>query len=87
MAACDNLYGNREEWQELRDFLSKNNSDALVFMKSQPKEGEEIRICYIADIQDYLIENCPLDWVKERLSENFCVQRMILGRAHHERDI
>ena len=26
MAACDNLYGNKEEWKELHDFLLETQS-------------------------------------------------------------
>jgi len=85
MAACDNLYGNRKEWQELHDFLYRTKPEWIKrYMRQQPNQDEYIRICYIADIQEYLIENCPLEWVRERLNENFEVQRIICGRAHHE---
>lgn len=86
MAACDNLYGNREEWKELYDFLIETHPDYINdYMRDQPEDDEENRICYIADIQEWLYENCPLTWVKERLKENFSIQKFILGKAHHER--
>lgn len=86
MAACDNLYGNKKEWEELRDFLLENNPKAFYYMNPKPiEEDEEVRICYIPDIQAWLIKNCPLKWVQERLNENFDIQRMICGEAHHER--
>ncbi len=85
MAACDNLYGNSEQWQELHDFLSTNRPKYLKHMREKPDDNDEIvRICYIADIQKFLIEKCPLEWVKDELEENFDVQRMICGKAHHE---
>ncbi len=85
MAACDNLNGNRKEWIELRDFLYANNPYALMYMKPIPKHvTESTLICYIPDIQEWLIENCPFKWVQERLIENFEMQRMILGTAYHE---
>ncbi len=84
MAACDNLYGNAEQWQQLYDFLEKNEPDFLIYMKEKPKDGEFVRICYTASIQDYLIEKCPFDWAKDGLEDNCDVQRMIFGKAHHE---
>lgn len=85
MAGCDNLYGNRKEWKELHDFLSQHSPEGLYFMKEIPDhDDEDVRICYIAEIQKYLIENCPLEWVQERLNDNFDVQRFICGKAHHE---
>lgn len=71
MAACDNLYGNAEQWEELHNFLSENKPEYLKYMYKKPKAGEEIRICYIADIQDWLINNYPSDWLKSELKENF----------------
>ena len=86
MAACDNLYGNKKEWNEFHDFLSQTHPEWIEqYMYSEPEEGNEQRICYIASIQGFLIENCPLDWVKEKLNENFFIQRAILGEAHHEK--
>lgn len=60
MAACDNLYGNKKEWIELRDFLLDNYPKAAWYMNHKPQlEDVHVRICYIADIQEWLIENCP----------------------------
>jgi hypothetical protein len=86
MAACDNLYGNRKEWNELHAFLFQTKPLWIEkYMRKQPTEEDgEVRICYIADIQDWLIENCPLVWVQDRLKGNFDIQRLILGKAHHE---
>ncbi len=85
MAACDNLYGNAEQWQQLFDFLVFNAPENIIYMKEKPARDDEIvRICYIPNIQDFLIEKCPLQWVKDQLEENFEVQRMICGKAHHE---
>lgn len=85
MAACDNIYGNKKEWKELHAFLYKTKPEYIKqCMREEPKDDEEQRICYIADIQGWLIENCPLEWVKERLNDSFDVQRFICGKAHHE---
>ncbi len=88
MAACDNLYGNRKQWNELHAFLVQTHADWIGrYMNPQPEEEDgEVRICYIADIQGYLIKECPLDWVKEQLEDNFIVQSMICGMPHHERE-
>lgn len=87
MAACDNLYGNLTQWEELHSFLAKAKPEYLKYMREKPSsDDEEVRICYIADMQSWLDENCPmeLDWLKEELQENFDVQRIILGKAHHD---
>ncbi len=85
MAACDNFYGNWQQGQELHDFLSKHQPESLVYMKEKSDDDDEIvRICYTAKIQDFSIEKCHLQCVKDELEENFDVQRMICGKAHHE---
>ena len=85
MAACDNLYVDQNKWIELFEFLSENKPEYLIHMKKQPNMLDgEIRICYIADIQKYLYDNCPLEWVKEDLKDNFMIQKAICGKAHHE---
>lgn len=86
MAACDNLYGNRKEWKELYDFLveKKRKKWVKAYMKKQPHGDEEARLCYVANIQGWLIQNCTLAWVQQRLNDNFDIQRMLLGNAHHE---
>lgn len=87
MAACDNLYGNLEKWEELNIFLTEKKPEYLKYMYKKPNFGQEVRICYVADIQDWLIKNYPKSWLKQELEENFSVQRMILGKAHHEKKI
>lgn len=86
MAACDNLYGNRKQWNELHAFLVQTHPELIEkCMRTQPNEDDgEVRICYIPDIQKWLIENCQIDWIKNKLEKNFEIQRIILGKAHHE---
>jgi hypothetical protein len=85
MAACDNLYGTKKQWKELYKFLKESKSDWIVSMKPEPDVDDVVtRICYTADIQGWLYENCSLEWVKNQLESNFDVQRVILGKAHHE---
>lgn len=90
MEACDNLYGTREQWKQLHAFIAEKEPKFLRYMRPEPDYDEdgdiddEWRICYIADIQGWLIANCPLDWVQEKLNENCEIQRFICGKAHHE---
>lgn len=84
MAACDKLYGTIDQWQELHDFLFKNKPEYLIFMRVKPFGRDIDCICYTADIQGYLYENCPIQWVKDALETNFEVQTMICGKPHHE---
>lgn len=86
MASCDNLYGNSEEWLELYYFLKATRPYCIVrYMRDRPAGKEAERICYIADIQGWLIKHCKLKWVQDELQDNFEIQRMICGNAHHER--
>jgi hypothetical protein len=85
MAACDNLYGDYDQWQELYDFLSQNKPEYLVCMNPKPDIDYEGRICYIPRIQGWLYENCKIDWVLRELESNFSVQTMICGKPHHKR--
>ncbi len=85
MAACDNIYGNLKRWEELYTFLENNKSEYLKYMREKPHVlNGDVRICYVADIQKWLLENFKSDWLKEQLEDNFEVQRIILGKAHHE---
>jgi len=87
MAACDNLYGNEAQWEEFLEFLSKTKPRYILYISRREydaKPEDERRICYIPEIQGWLLENCPIKWVQEQLNENFSVQRMICRKAHHE---
>jgi hypothetical protein len=85
MAACDNLYGNEEQWEELHSFLSEKKPEYLKYMLKKPGVSDgEVRICYVADIQEWLFENCKAEWIQDALKENFHIQRIILGKSHHE---
>jgi len=85
MAACDNLYGNSEQWLELYYFFKSTRPKYIVrYMRDRPIDNESTRICYVADIQGWLVKHCNLDWVQRELNDNFEMQRLILGTAHHE---
>lgn len=84
MAACDNIYGTFEQWVELFEFLKENKSEYLCYMRTPIADGEVHRICYSAEIQKFLKENFKPDWAQEELDSNFDVQRIILGKTHHE---
>lgn len=86
MAGCDNLYGDSEQWQELYDFMQREKYyEGLEYLMPKPSPDRgSVRICYIPNIQDWLAEHCKMPWVQEQLEDNFIVQRMICGKAHHE---
>lgn len=85
MAACDNLYGNRQEWLELYYFLKATKPHYIIrFMRDRPETDEPKRICYVACFQKWLVKHCKLNWVQEKLNDNFEMQRLICGKAHHE---
>lgn len=87
MAACDNIYGNFSQWFELFKFLCVHKPEYLIHMKFPPPlTDEKIRICYTAEIQEYLKDNFKSEWAQEELVGNFSVQKAIFGQPHHIRD-
>ena len=88
MAACDNLYGNSEQWLELYYFLKATKPRYIVkWMRDRPIDDEPQRIYYTPPTQRWLINNCKLEWVQEELKDNFSIQMALCGKAHHEKSM
>ena len=73
MAAIDKIYGTKKQWQQLRDWLEKHKPDALCYMYKKPPNscGEYPLSNFPSEIDYWLISNCPLDFVQERLQEQY----------------
>lgn len=72
MAYIDKIYGSRGQWIELEQFLKNNKKSFLNYLYPCPKEesGNENPLSnFTLEADMWLIENCPLDFVQERLKE------------------
>jgi hypothetical protein len=78
MAAIDKIYGTISQYEELRDWLTQNKPEALVFLYSESWsysewwDGEDHPISNFPEsIDTWLLENCPIDWVIEAINEQY----------------
>lgn len=73
MAYIDKIYGSREQWIELWDFLYENCPDYLDAMGCFPdKESLDARIAHFSEKQNsWLAKNCPLEFIQNRLKEQY----------------
>ena len=96
MAGIDKIYGTREQYNELKDWLFKkqkpikchvgfstiNGKDKDIYRKSLPTDylydlpnpfvGDEGPISNFPHAIDmWLLENCPLTWVTDRIKEQY----------------
>lgn len=73
MAYIDKIYGTKKQWKQLRDYLIKNNlAHWTEQMSTNPCSKGEVVIANFYKFQDiYLIQNCPLDFVQNRLKEQY----------------
>ncbi len=76
MASVDKIYGTREQWIKLHDFLEKKKPEYLGYLYPKPPEklwnsfGIPIsNFSYEADC--WLKKHCPLEFVQERLKEQY----------------
>lgn len=73
MAAIDKIYGTHEQSKELREWLTKNKPEFLPSM--YPHEDYPEDNCTISnfseDEDNWLLENCPLEWVTDYIKEQY----------------
>jgi len=73
MAAIDKIYGSRKNWIDLWDFLHDHKPQYIKKMHSIPeKYSRDSKIAHFDDWENkWLIENCPLKFVRKRLIEQY----------------
>lgn len=70
MAAVDKIYGNKEEWQLLRNFLSKKNPDFIIkYMYPKPKKGISSIFNGSLEADIWLKQYCFLPFIQAGLKE------------------
>lgn len=81
MAGIDKIYGTWEEQEKLRKYCEKADPDLLDYLYGY-EEGRDIRpISNFSNGADgFLWDNCPLNFVKERLKEQYNGEHPIRGR-------
>lgn len=68
------IYGTLEQWVQLRQFLLKNKPDFLVNMYSEPRGGEGLLSNFTPEQDMWLLQNCPLDFVREALKQQYRIE-------------
>lgn len=74
MAAIDKIYGTTEQFDELYDWLEEHYQELLPCL--YPRDGytndKDRPISNFPVYADkWLMANCPLDWVKEKILEQY----------------
>jgi hypothetical protein len=78
MAAIDKIYGNRWQYEEFEQWCSKNYRVALEYFYKwdwDNMDSEEIHCItnFPTEIDKYLLNYCPIDWVKEQIKDQYCI--------------
>jgi len=74
MAAIDKIYGTQKQWIQLYSFLKKSRKyQYLKFLYPSPTpESLDAPLSNFSEEADiWLIQNCQLDFVKDRLKEQY----------------
>ena len=79
MAAIDKIYGNLAQFEELRVWLKDNKPEALKYLYLESwlsfewaNDGQEHPISNFPEwIDNWLLANCPLDWVTGAIKEQY----------------
>lgn len=79
MAAVDKIYGTREQYQQLRDWMAGFDVALLEYIYSpcaiDRQVGPSIVLCNLPmHIDELLWIHCPLDFIRERLKEQYGVE-------------
>jgi len=78
MAAIDKIYGTEEQYAELKLWLQNNKPSAIkyLYMEGGWMNNEERPISnFPTRIDKWLLKNCSIKWVQERLREQYGLKR------------
>lgn len=74
MAAIDKIYGSKGQWIELDKFLRKHKKhEWLKYLRTMPNNDsfDNPISNFPREVDMWLMDNCPLDFVQERLKEQY----------------
>ena len=80
MAAVDKLYGNEDQFLELRAWISKYKPEAeqyLHYVDETEKEdpyftgGPKVLCNFPEHVDEWLLENCTIEWVVLQIKEQY----------------
>ncbi|MCK5613117.1 hypothetical protein KAR91_65190 [Candidatus Pacearchaeota archaeon] len=75
MASIDKIYGTQAQYEEFAEWCRQNDRSLLKnfypIHSSMPEEKHRAISNFTTEQDDYLKENCPLQWVRERLAEQY----------------
>ncbi len=83
MASIEKIYGTYEQHDELANWCKEHKPEALDFFFAELwynldwyDEGEYPIANFPEDIDMWLLENCPLDWVVKRIKYQYCLDKV-----------
>lgn len=78
MAGIDKIYGTNEQYEEFKTWLEAKNPDATKYLyhgdyASDPffKDRDRPISNFPEKIDNWLLENCDIDWVVSRIKEQY----------------
>ena len=75
MASIDKIYGNISQYQELYAWLKANNREAVNYLCDWDDDlwdEEQHPISNFPErIDMWLLENCPIEWVTDRIKYQY----------------
>jgi hypothetical protein len=79
MAAVDKIYGNRWQSEEFKSWCEKNNKPALNYFyywdwDNLDSDENHCITNFPTEIDKWLLDNCPIDWVKEAIKEQYGIK-------------
>ena len=76
MAGIDKLYGNIQQYDELKEFLVKRNRNAIKYL--YPREGYKTEYRPLSSfptrVDKWLLKYCKIEWVIEQIREQYCLE-------------
>lgn len=79
MAAIDKIYGTKEQHDEFRVWAEQNKLNILNYFYSwewhdeRHDEKEHPITNFPTDVDEWLLENCPLEWVTARIRDQYSI--------------
>jgi len=77
MASIDKIYGTQDQYDELKNWLTTNKEEALKYIyRREDTDRPEVRSIsnFPEEIDMWLLENCSLTWVTDRIKEQYNIE-------------
>lgn len=89
MAAIDKLYGNRQEFYELKAWCTQHIPNALAYFYEWDEKHETQALTNFPQYIDlFLLNNCPIQWATDQIRNQYDLEHggSMPEDNHHEWD-